>query len=171
MPFTLSNMIQVGLPVMSFATAPSWPRLRLRRAMGTSLIVREPIGVVAPSRRGTTPAPDRRKVAPALACAARCAQAQRGGALNAFILAEIIDEVGVPPVCSTSSRVVRVGEASLAPAGRHGVVHRLDRPASGSWSWRPERQAGRSRARGKSPNVILDDADFDKASRRCGAAT
>ena len=50
MPFTLSNLIQVGLPVMSFSTAAALAaEFAFEEESGNSLIVREPAGTELPT--------------------------------------------------------------------------------------------------------------------------
>ena len=94
--------------------------------------------------------------------------------LDAFILAEVINDVGLPAgvfnlVTGTGPEV---GEAIAAhPRRRHGVLHRLH----------PRRQGASPRSRretlkrvalelgGKSANILLDDLDDETASRRPSA--
>ena len=88
--------------------------------------------------------------------------------LNAFILAEVIDEVGLPAGVFNLVTGVGpvVGEAiAAAPRRRHGVASPArPAPASGSPSWPPQTvKRVALELGGKSANVILDDADLDTA--------
>ena len=77
---------------------PAGHRLRLRRADGQFLIVREPVGVVGAITPWNYPLHQiAAKVAPALAVGCTVVlKPSEVAPLNAFILAEILDEVGVP---------------------------------------------------------------------------
>ena len=149
MPFTLSNLIQVGLPVMSFATAAQLATdFPFEEEMGNSLIVREPVGVVGAITPWNYPLHQiAAKVAPALAAGCTVVlKPSEVAPLNAFILAEILDEVGLPPgrVQPRHRRRPRRGRGHrLAPARRHGVVHRIDPGRqAGHGSWPPRASSG-----------------------------
>src|SRR5665213_3918343 len=89
MPLTLSNLIQVGLPVMSFATAAQLAvDFAFEEQMGTSLIVREPIGVVGAITPWNYPLHQiAAKVAPALAVGCTVVlKPSEVAPLNAFVL-------------------------------------------------------------------------------------
>ena len=121
----------------------------------------------AASRRGTTRS-TRSAAKVAYALAAGCTvvlKPSEVAPVNAFILAEIIDDLGFPP--GVFNLVTGVGPGRRrgdrgAPRRRHGVVHRFHtRRATRVPSSR--RRRSRSVALelgGKSPNVLLDDADF-----------
>ena len=132
MPFTLSNLIQVGLPVMSFAAAAQLAtEFPFEEEVGNSLIVREPVGVVGAITPWNYPLHQiAAKVAPALAAGCTVVlKPSEVAPLNAFILAEILDELGLPPGVFnlvTGRRPRRGRGHRLAPPRRHGVVHRLD---------------------------------------------
>src|SRR3954463_3629280 len=99
MPIELATMIQAGLPTMDFASIPEVAeRTEGEEQVGNSLVVREPVGVVG----GITPwnYPLHQicaKVAPALAAGCTVvAKPSEITPLNAFVLAEIVDSVGLP---------------------------------------------------------------------------
>src|SRR3954447_10773074 len=97
MPIGLSRQIQVGLPTMSFASMPAlMEEVAWEQQVGNSLIVREPAGVLGAITPWNYPLHQiAAKVAPALA--AGCTVVLKPSEvvpLNAFILAEVIEEVG-----------------------------------------------------------------------------
>ena len=95
MPIALSRMIQAGLPMMSFGSMVKLAgEFDLEEQVGNSLIVREPVGVVGCITPWNYPLHQIcAKVAPALA--AGCSVVVKPSEvtpLNAFVLAEIIDD-------------------------------------------------------------------------------
>ena len=108
------------------------------------------------------------KVAPALAAGCTVVlKPSEVAPLNAFILAEIVDDAGLPAGRVQPRVRHRPGRRRgdrRAPRRRHGVVHRVDprRPAGGR-ARGADGQAGALELGGKSANVILDDADLDGA--------
>ena len=131
-----------------------WPRATSsRRRSATRSIVREPIGVVGCITPWNYPLHQiAAKVAYAMAAGCTVVlKPSEVAPLDAFILAEIIDEVGLP--AGVFNLVVRHRPGGRRgdrrpPRRRHGVVHRLDprrqarRPAR-----RRDGQADRPRAR------------------------
>jgi aldehyde dehydrogenase (NAD+) len=99
MPLNLSMIIQAGLPTMTFGSmaqiVDSFP---FEEQLGSSLIVREPVGVVGCITPWNYPLHQiAAKVAPALAAGNTVVvKPSEVAPLNAFVLAEIIDEVGLP---------------------------------------------------------------------------
>jgi acyl-CoA reductase-like NAD-dependent aldehyde dehydrogenase len=170
MPIELSTMIQAGLPTMDFASIPDVAeRTAWEERVGNSLIVREPVGVVGCITPWNYPLHQIcAKVAPALA--AGCTVIVKPSEitpLNAFVLAEIVESVGLPPgvfnlVPGTGPEV---GEAMAAHPGIDMISFtgstragkRVSEVASGTVK-RVALELG-----GKSPNVILDDADLMRA--------
>jgi aldehyde dehydrogenase (NAD+) len=170
MPIRLSHMIQAGLPVMSFRSQPQLVgEVAWEERIGNSLVVREPVGVVGAITPWNYPLHQIcAKVAPAVA--AGCTVVLKPSEvtpLNAFILAEVIESVGLPAgvfnlVCGYGPVV---GEAMSAHPGIDMI--------SFTGSTRAGRQVAANAAQtvkrvalelgGKSPNVILDDADLQKA--------
>ena len=99
MPITLSRMIQAGLPSVTFSSqAELVEEIAWEEEVGNSLIVREPAGVVAAITPWNYPLHQiANKVAPALT--AGCTVVLKPSEvvpLNAFVLAEVCDEVGLP---------------------------------------------------------------------------
>ena len=170
MPIELSAQIQAGLPTMHFMSIPDVVEaFEWEEQVGNSLVVREPVGVVGCITPWNYPLNQiAAKVAPALA--AGCTVVVKPSEitpLNAFVLAEICDEVGLP-----------AGVFNLVPGygqtvGEALVAHPGVDMISFTGSTRAGRRIGEVAAQGvkrlalelggKSPNVILDDADLLKA--------
>jgi acyl-CoA reductase-like NAD-dependent aldehyde dehydrogenase len=169
-PIKVSMMVQAGLPIMDFASMEHLvEHIPWESQIGNSLIVREPIGVVGAITPWNYPLHQiAAKVAPAMA--AGCTVVLKPSEvtpLNAFVLAEIFDEVGVPAgvLNIVTGYGPVVGEAI---AGHPGIDM-----VSFTGSTRAGRRVSEVAAAtvkkvalelgGKSPNVILDDADLEKA--------
>jgi aldehyde dehydrogenase (NAD+) len=170
MPFTLSNLIQVGLPVMSFATASQLAtEFPFEEELGSSLIVREPVGVVGAITPWNYPLHQiAAKVAPALAAGCTVVlKPSEVAPLNAFILAEIIDEIGLPP--GVFNLVTGVGPVVGEAIASHPLIDMVSFTGSTRAGRRVMQLASESVKRvalelgGKSPNVILEDADLSTA--------
>jgi aldehyde dehydrogenase (NAD+) len=170
MPVKLSRQIQAGLPTMSFASMPAlMEEVEWEQQVGNSLVVREPAGVLGAITPWNYPLHQiAAKVAPALA--AGCTVVLKPSEvvpLNAFILAEVIEAAGLPAgvfnLVTGTGPVV--GEAIAAHPGVDMV--------SFTGSTRAGRRVSELAAAtvkpvamelgGKSPNVILDDADLEAA--------
>jgi len=172
MPVNLATMIQVGLPVMTFSSiAPLVASFPFEERIGNSLVVREPVGVVAAITPWNYPLHQiAAKVAPALA--AGCTVVLKPSELApsvAFVLAEIVHAAGLPPgvfnLVSGDGPVV--GEALVASPDVDMVsftgstaVGRLVAAAAAATVKRVSLELG-----GKSPSLILDDADLPSAVR------
>src|SRR5438874_1257672 len=170
MPKNLSMMIQAGLPTMTFGSmsqiVESFP---FEEQVGNSLVVREPVGVVGAITPWNYPLHQiAAKVAPALAAGCTIVlKPSEVTPLNAFILAEIIDEIGLP--AGVFNLVTGTGPVvGEAIAGHHDVDM-----VSFTGSTRAGKRVGELAAQcvkpvalelgGKSPNVILEDANFEQA--------
>src|SRR3954452_20042099 len=170
MPLTLSKMIQAGLPTMSFGSMPDQlEKAAWEEEVGNSLIVREPLGVGRAIPPWNSPLHHiAAKVAPAIA--AGCTVVLKPSEvvpLNAFVLAEVFDELGLPPGVFNlvTGYGPVVGEAIAAHPGVDAV--------SFTGSTRAGKRVSELAAQtvkpvtcelgGKSANVILDDADLQKA--------
>jgi acyl-CoA reductase-like NAD-dependent aldehyde dehydrogenase len=170
MPLTLSRIIQAGLPIGQFAAMPGlMEEVRWEEEIGNSRVLREPAGVLGAITPWNYPLNQIAcKVAPALA--AGCTVVLKPSEvvpLNAFILAEVIEAAGLPAgvfnLVTGSGPVV--GEAI---AGHPGVDM-----VSFTGSTRAGRRVSELASAtvkpvamelgGKSPNVILDDADLSRA--------
>jgi aldehyde dehydrogenase (NAD+) len=170
MPHTLSSLIQVGLPVMSFANAAALAgEFAWEEELGSSLIVREPVGVVGAITPWNYPLHQvAAKVAPALAAGCTVVlKPSEVAPLNAFVLAEIMDDVGLP------AGVFNLVSGTGPVVGEAIAAHRLVDMVSFTGSTRAGRRVmalaadGVKRVAlelgGKSANVILEDADLAKA--------
>ena len=170
MPVAQSVMIQASLPVMSFLTQPQLvSELAWEEQIGNSLVVREPVGVVGAITPWNYPLHQiAAKVAPALTAGCTIVvKPSEVTPLNAFVLADVIDEVGLPPgvfnlVCGYGNVV---GEAMSA----HPGIDMISFTGSTASGRRVSANAAETVKRvalelgGKSPNVILDDSDLQTA--------
>ena len=154
MPLKLSQMIQAGLPTAQFAAMPQLiEEIAWEEQIGNSLMVREPVGVVGAITPWNYPLHQiAAKVAPALAAGCTVVlKPSEVAPLNAFILAEMIEEVGLPAGRVQPRHRHRPGRRRgdrRPPRRRHGLLHRLDpRRAAGQRAGRGDGQAGRARAR------------------------
>ncbi len=166
----LSSLIQVGLPINSFNTAAAIASdFNFEERSGNSLIVREPIGVVGCITPWNYPLHQiAAKVAYAIA-AGCCVvlKPSEVAPLNAFILAEIIDEVGLP--AGVFNLVCGVGPVVGEAIALHPDVDMVSFTGSTRAGRRIAEICGSRIAKvalelgGKSANVILEDADFERA--------
>jgi len=167
MPIKLSRRIQAGLPAM---VMESYARLianyPLEERLGNSLLLREPVGVVACITPWNYPLHQIvAKLAPALAAGCTLVLKPSSQApLSAFILAEIIEQAGLPPGVFNlvSGRGAVVGEALAL----HPEVDMVSFTGSTATGKRLTVLAAETVKRvslelgGKSASVILDDADL-----------
>jgi aldehyde dehydrogenase (NAD+) len=172
-PVTFARAVQAAGPVGSFDVAvemvESFP---MSTRLGSSLVVREPIGVVGIITPWNFPLHQVcGKVAPALAAGCTVVvKPSEVAPLSSAILAEIVDASGLPPGVFNlvHGDGPTVGEAMAAHPGIDMI--------SFTGSTRAGRRVGELAARtvkrvtlelgGKSANVILDDADLDVAVAR-----
>jgi acyl-CoA reductase-like NAD-dependent aldehyde dehydrogenase len=170
MPIALSVAIQAGLPAMTFGSQPELVhQIEWEERIGNSLVVREPVGVVGAITPWNYPLHQIcAKVAPALT--AGCTVVVKPSEvtpLNAFVLAEIMDEVGVPP--GVFNLVTGFGPVVGEAIAAHPGVDMVSFTGSTAAGRRVSEVASATVKRvalelgGKSPNVILDDADLQKA--------
>src|SRR6266576_1973292 len=99
MPIGLSKAIQAGLPTMTFTSVPDLlEEVVWEEEIGNSTVVREPVGVVGAITPWKYPLHQiAAKVAPAIAVGCTVVlKPSEVVPLNAFVLAEIFDELGVP---------------------------------------------------------------------------
>jgi aldehyde dehydrogenase (NAD+)/betaine-aldehyde dehydrogenase len=170
MPATLSTMIQAGLPTMTFGSMPQViAETKFEEQVGTSLVVREPVGVVGCITPWNYPLHQiAAKVAPALAAGCTIVlKPSEVAPLNAFILAEIIDSAGLP--AGVFNLVTGTGPVVGEAIAAHPDVDMVSFTGSTRAGKRVSELASATVKRvalelgGKSPNIILDDADLEKA--------
>ena len=170
MPLKLSRMIQAGLPTLHFGSmAQLMEEVDWEEEIGNSRVLREPVGVVGAITPWNYPLNQIAvKVAPALA--AGCTVVLKPSEvtpLNAFLLAEVIEAAGLP--AGVFNLVSGTGpEVGEAIAGHPGVDM-----VSFTGSTRAGRRVSELASAtvkpvamelgGKSPNVILDDAELEQA--------
>jgi aldehyde dehydrogenase (NAD+) len=172
MPVHMATLIQASLPALvlgSYADiAEAFP---FEEEASGSLLVREPVGVVAAVTPWNYPLYQLAcKVGPALAAGCTVvAKPSEVAPLSAFVLADVADEVGLPP------GVLNVVTGYGPAVGEALVTH----PDVDMVSFTGSTAAGRVVAAaaaatvkrvtlelgGKSPAVVLDDADIDEAVR------
>jgi len=170
MPKTLSSLVQVGLPLNSFATAAQVASdFTWEQTVGNSLIVREPIGVVGCITPWNYPLHQiAAKVAPALAAGCTVVvKPSEVAPLNAFVLADIMDAAGVP--AGVFNLVTGYGPVVGEAIAAHKDVDMVSFTGSTRAGKRVTEVAAATVKRvalelgGKSANVILPDADLAKA--------
>ena len=170
MPLVLSNMIQAGLPKANFAIAAQLlGSYEFESQVGNSLVVREPIGVVGCITPWNYPLHQiALKVAPALAAGNTVVlKPSEVAPINAFILAEVIDEAGLPE--GVFNLVTGVGPVVGEAIAAHADVDMVSFTGSTRAGKRVAEVGSQTVKKislelgGKSANVILDDADFSKA--------
>jgi acyl-CoA reductase-like NAD-dependent aldehyde dehydrogenase len=170
MPLSLSMLIQAGLPISTFQSmADLAEQITWEERVGNSVIVREPVGVVGAITPWNYPLHQiAAKVAPALAAGCTVVlKPSEVAPLNAFLLADVIHEVGLPPGVFNlvSGLGPVVGEAIAA----HPDVDMVSFTGSTRAGRRVSELASQTVKRvalelgGKSANVILEDADLPKA--------
>jgi acyl-CoA reductase-like NAD-dependent aldehyde dehydrogenase len=170
MPINLSMMIQVGLPVTTFASmADLVGKIAWEETVGNSLIVREAVGVVGAITPWNYPLHQiAAKVAPALAAGCTIVlKPSEVAPLNAFVLAEVMDEVGLPP--GVFNLVSGTGPVAGEAIAGHEEVDLVSFTGSTRAGRRVAELAAATVKRvtlelgGKSATVILPDADLDRA--------
>ncbi len=170
MPIKLSTMIQAGLPTMDFGSMPQvMAETAWEEEVGNSLVVREPVGVVGAITPWNYPLHQiAAKVAPALAAGCTIVvKPSEVAPLNAFVLAEIIDELGLP--AGVFNLVTGYGPVVGEALAAHPGVDMISFTGSTRAGRRVSEVAAATVKKvalelgGKSPNVILDDAALQDA--------
>jgi aldehyde dehydrogenase (NAD+) len=170
MPIKLSNIIQAGLPTTTFGSMPKLlAELQWEEEVGNSLIVREPVGVVGAITPWNYPLHQiAAKVAPALAAGCTVVlKPSQVAPLNAALLADVIDEVGLP--AGVFNLVTGRGSVIGEALARHPDVDMVSFTGSTEAGRRVSEAAAGTIKRvtlelgGKSPNVILEDANLEQA--------
>lgn len=170
MPFKLTKMIQVGLPLATLESFVNLARsFSFEEHIGHSLVVKEPAGVVAAITPWNYPLHQIiAKVAPALAVGCPVVlKPSEVTPLNAFLLADVIAQVGLPP------GVFNLVSGSGPVIGEHLAGHADVDLISFTGSTRAGKRVAELAAEGvkrvalelggKSPSVILDDAELPEA--------
>ncbi len=166
----LSMFIQAGLPCASFASvAGVVAEFAFEEEVGNSLVVREPVGVVGCITPWNYPLHQiAAKVAFALGAGCTVVvKPSEHAPLTAFVLAEIIHEVGVP--AGVFNLVTGVGPVVGEAIAAHALVDMVSFTGSTRAGKRVAELASQHVARvslelgGKSANVILEDADLERA--------
>jgi aldehyde dehydrogenase (NAD+) len=170
MPLKMASRIQVGLPVANFANySKILSQFKFEERVGNSVVVREPVGVVAAITPWNYPLHQiALKVAPALG--AGCTVVLKPSEIapfNAFVLAEVMEAAGLP------RGVFNLVSGYGTPAGealvKHPGVDMISFTGSTRAGKRISELAAQSVKRvalelgGKSASVILDDADLAAA--------
>ena len=166
MPKPLSAAIQVGTGISAFTIASELADTFEFEDRSNGLVVREPIGVVGCITPWNYPLNQiGAKVAYALAAGCTVVlKPSEVAPVNAFVLAEIIDDIGFPP--GVFNLVTGVGPVVGEALAAHPDVDMVSFTGSTRAGKRVAELAAQSVKRvalelgGKSPNVILDDADF-----------
>jgi acyl-CoA reductase-like NAD-dependent aldehyde dehydrogenase len=170
MPLKLTEMIQVGLGINHFAAMPqALEEVPWEEEVGNSRVLREAAGVVGAITPWNYPLNQiGAKVAPALA--AGCTVVLKPSEivpLNAFILAEVIESIGLP--AGVFNLVTGIGPVVGEAIAGHPDVDLVSFTGSTRAGRRVSELAAATvkpvamELGGKSPNVILDDADLSRA--------
>src|SRR6267143_1774702 len=170
MSLKLAGRIQAGLPIANFANfAKLLKEFVFEQRVGNSLVMREPVGVVAAITPWNYPLHQiALKVAPALAAGCTVVlKPSEVAPFNAFILAEATEAAGLP------QGVFNLVTGFGADAGEALVKHRDIDMISFTGSTRAGKRISELAAQGvkrlalelggKSASVILDDADLAAA--------
>ncbi len=171
-PISVSALVHAALPVMTYRTVSGIARdYPYERPLGNTTVISEPVGVVAAITPWNYPPHQiAARVGPALAagCTVVLKPAEIAS-LGAILLAEVIDEAGLPPgvfnLVTGSGRVV--GEALVG----HPEVDMVSFTGSTSAGSRIAALAAQSIKRvalelgGKSACVLLDDLGDDEFKR------
>ncbi|HET6998530.1 MAG TPA: aldehyde dehydrogenase family protein [Solirubrobacterales bacterium] len=170
MPLKLSQIVQVGLPTSQFAAMPTlMEEIAWEEEIGNSRVLREAVGVVGAITPWNYPLNQiAAKVAPALA--AGCTVVLKPSEvtpLNAFLLAEVIEAAGLP--AGVFNLVTGTGPVVGEAIAAHPGVDMVSFTGSTRAGKRVSELASATvkpvamELGGKSPNVILDDADLARA--------
>jgi aldehyde dehydrogenase (NAD+) len=169
MPLMWATMIQAGLPVGNMATyVEVLSDFPWEERIDNSLVVREPVGVVGAITPWNYPLHQIvAKVAPALAAGCTVVlKPSEVAPLDAFILAEVIDEIGLP--AGVFNLVTGVGPVVGEAIAAHPDVDMISFTGSTRAGKRVAELASQSVKRvalelgGKSANIILDDANLEE---------
>ena len=170
MPVKLATMIQAGSPTATFGMyATMLGSFAFEEKVGNSLILREPVGVVAAITPWNYPLHQiAAKVAPALAAGCTVVlKPSEVAPLNAFVLAEIIHAAGLP--AGVFNLVTGYGPVVGEAMAAHPEVDMVSFTGSTRAGKRVSELASATVKRvalelgGKSASIVLDDADLAAA--------
>lgn len=170
MPLKLSRRIQAGLPVSDFGSMPDlMEEVAWEQEVGNSLVVLEPLGVAGAITPWNYPLHQIcAKVAPALAAGCTVVlKPSEVAPLNAFVLAEVIEAAGAP--AGAFNLVTGFGPVVGEAIAAHPGVDIVSFTGSTRAGKRVAEVAAETvkavtlELGGKSPTVILDDADLAEA--------
>ncbi len=170
MPIKLSTMVQVGGPVAAWANYAKLAReFEYDSKVGNSVVTREPVGVVAAITPWNYPLNQiTLKVAPALAAGCTVVlKPSEVAPINAFILAEVIHDAGLP--AGVFNLVTGLGPVVGEALARNPDVDMVSFTGSTRAGKRVSEVGAQTVKRialelgGKSASIVLDDADFEKA--------
>jgi len=172
MPVKMAIGIQAGLPTAISGTfVKVLQEFPFEERVGNSLVVREPVGVVGCITPWNYPLHQViGKVAPAIAAGCTVVvKPSEVAPLSAFTLAEILHGIGLPP--GVFNLVTGYGPVVGEAIASHPDVDMVSFTGSTRAGKRVSELAAQTVKRvtlelgGKSANVILDDADLEKAVR------
>lgn len=170
MPVLLCKGAQIGNPLFTFKEAAQLARTyQFETEHGKTRVIREPAGVCSLITPWNFPLNQiAGKVAPALA--AGCTMVLKPSELaplDAFILAEIMDEAGLPPgvfnVIVGSGPVVGEAMAKHPEVDVVSITGSTRAGAAVAVAAAPTIKRVAQELGGKSANIILDDADYSRA--------
>lgn len=170
MPVKLATRIQAGSPTFTFGMyAKLAGDFKWEEKVGNSVVLREPVGVVACITPWNYPLHQiAAKVAPALAAGCTVVlKPSEVAPVNAFILAEIIDSVGLPK--GVFNLVTGYGPVVGEALAKHPSVDMVSFTGSTRAGKRVSELAAETVKRvalelgGKSASIVLDDADLAAA--------
>ncbi|HQR35128.1 MAG TPA: aldehyde dehydrogenase family protein [Blastocatellia bacterium] len=170
MPLAMATAVQAGMPAMVMGSyAELLGSFQFEETIGKALVVKEPIGVVGCITPWNFPLHQVVcKVGPALAAGCTVVlKPSEVAPLTAFVLAEIIAEIGLP--AGVFNLVTGYGPVVGEAIAAHSDVDMVSFTGSTRAGKRVSELAAQTVKKvslelgGKSANVILDDADFEKA--------
>lgn len=170
MPLPLATAVQAGMPAMVMGSyAELLSSFQFEETIGKALVVKEPVGVVGCITPWNFPLHQVIcKVAPALASGCTVVlKPSEVAPLTSFVLAEIIEDIGLP--AGVFNLVTGYGPVVGEAIAAHPDVDMVSFTGSTRAGKRVSEVAAQTVKKvslelgGKSANVILDDADFDKA--------
>jgi acyl-CoA reductase-like NAD-dependent aldehyde dehydrogenase len=170
MPLPLATAVQAGMPAMVMGSyAKTLGEFQFEEKIGNAHVIKEPVGIVGCITPWNFPLHQVvNKVAPALAAGCTVVlKPSEVAPLTAFILAEIIDQIGLP--AGVFNLVTGFGSVVGEAIATHPDVDMVSFTGSTRAGKRVSELAAKSVKRvslelgGKSANIILEDADLEKA--------